>query len=435
MAILNRVKAAARKITPGFLLGGYHYLLAFAAAVRFGFPSRKLKVIGVTGTNGKSTTIEFISAILKEAGYKVATLSSIKFEVGKDLRINKTGNTMPGRFAVQSILARAAKAKCDYAVLEVTSEGIKQHRHRFITFIGAVFTNLTPEHIESHGGFDNYRKAKQQLFATAKGFHVVNCDDENASYFLGFEAKNKFGYGVCGSQGLRQNSANCTVVCAQDIKIDTAGSRFSVGNNKFEVGLAGDFNIYNALAAICCAVSQGISLEVGQKAVARIKTVPGRMEKASDFPRVFVDFAFTPNALEKVYSTLERNYRGKNGKLVCLLGAAGGGRDKWKRPILGQIAAKHCSEIILTDEDPYDEDPQKIVDMVKSGISAGFKGRVYEIIDRREAIKKAIELTGPEDVAILTGKGSMPQTFLAGGKKIPWNEKEIVLEELSKTKQ
>jgi UDP-N-acetylmuramoyl-L-alanyl-D-glutamate--2,6-diaminopimelate ligase len=435
MAILNRVKKAVRKITPGFLLGGYHYLLAFAAAVRFGFPSRKLKVIGVTGTNGKSTTIEFISAILKEAGYKVATLSSIKFEVGEDLRINKTGNTMPGRFAVQSILARAAKAKCDYAVLEVTSEGIKQYRHRFIDFIGAVFNNLTPEHIESHGGFDNYRKAKQQLFVAAKGFHVVNCDDENAGYFLGFEAKNKFGYGVCGSQGLRQNSANCTLVCAQDIETDTAGSRFSVGNNKFEVRLAGDFNIYNALAAICCAVSQGISLGVSQKAVARIKTVPGRMEKASDSPRVFVDFAFTPNALEKVYSTLERDYRGKNGKLICLLGAAGGGRDKWKRPILGQIAAKHCSEIILTDEDPYDEDPQKIVDMVKSGISVGFKGRVYEIIDRREAIKKAIELTGPEDVAILTGKGSMPQTFLAGGKKIPWNEREIILEELAKTKQ
>ena len=426
---------AVRKATPGFLLGGYHYLLAFVAAVRYGFPARKLKVIGVTGTNGKSTTIEFIGAVLKEAGYSVATLSSIKFEVGNDLRINKTGNTMPGRFAVQSILAQAVKAKCDYAVLEVTSEGIKQHRHRFIDFTGAVFTNLTPEHIESHGGFDNYRKAKLQLFAAAKGFHVVNCDDENAHYFLRLGAKNKFGYGFCGSEGVRSNGANCAVVCAQDIKTSSNGAQFSVKNNHFEISLAGEFNVYNALAAISVAVSQGISLGVCQKAVARIKTVPGRMEEASGSPRVLVDFAFTPNALEKVYSTLEHDYKGNGGKLVCLLGACGGGRDKWKRPILGQIAAKHCGEIILTNEDPYDEDPQKIIDMVKDGIiKANFKGHLHEIMDRREAIREAIKLTGPEDVAILTGKGSMPWTFLGGGKKIPWNEKEIVKEEAAKLK-
>lgn len=411
-------------------------MLALLAAIRYGFPSRKLKVIGVTGTNGKSTTIEYISAILKEAGYRVAVLSSIKFEVGEDVEINKTGNTMPGRFAVQSILARAAKAKCDYAVLEVTSEGIKQHRHRFVDFLGAVFTNLTPEHIESHGGFDNYRKAKLHLFAAAKGFHVVNCDDENAHYFLGLEAKNKFGYGFCGSEGIRREGGKCTVICAQDVKAVDRGIQFNVKNNTFNSGLAGEFNAYNTLAAISVAVSQGIGMDICQRAVAKIKTVPGRMEKASDFPKVFVDFAFTPNALEKVYSTLNRNHKAKGGKLVCLLGACGGGRDKWKRPALGQIAAKHCDEIILTNEDPYDEDPQKIVDMVKEGVSkAGFKGRVREIMDRRKAIRKALELTGPGDVAILTGKGSMPWTFLGKGKKIPWNERDIVLEEIIKLKE
>ncbi|UMX47955.1 MAG: UDP-N-acetylmuramoyl-L-alanyl-D-glutamate--2,6-diaminopimelate ligase [Candidatus Nealsonbacteria bacterium DGGOD1a] len=436
MAIINKIKRTARGLLPGFALGGYHFLLALAAAARYGFPSRKLKVIGVTGTNGKSTTIEFISAILKEAGYKVAVLSSIKFEVGEDLRINKTGNTMPGRFAVQSILARAAKAKCDYAILEVTSEGIKQHRHRFIDFTGAVFTNLTPEHIESHGGFDNYRKAKLKLFKAAKGFHAVNCDDENANYFLGFKAKRKFGYGFCGSQGIGRNGADYAVICAQDIKTGLNGARFSVGNDKFEINLAGEFNIHNALAAICCAVSQGVGMDACQRAISGIKIVPGRMEKAGDSPRVFVDFAFTPNALEKVYSALERDCRGKNGKLVCLLGACGGGRDKWKRPILGQIAAKHCGEIILTNEDPYDEDPRKIIDMVKDGaVGAGFKGDIHEIMDRREAIRKALELTGADDVAILTGKGSMPWTFLANGEKIPWNEKEIVAEELAKLRE
>ena len=420
---------------PESALGGYHYLLAFAAAVRYGFPSRKLKVIGVTGTNGKSTTIEFISAVLKEAGHKVAVLSSIKFEVGENVNINKTGNTMPGRFAVQSILAQAARAKCDYMVLEVTSEGIKQHRHRFIDFMGAVFTNLTPEHIESHGNFDNYRNAKLQLFKAAKGFHVVNRDDENASYFLGLEAKNKFGYGFCGNAGVKNKNTKCAVICGQDVKTDSEGAQFKVNGQKFQVCLAGEFNVYNALAAICVAVSQGVAMDVCQKAIARIKTVPGRMEKASDNPKVFVDFAFTPNALEKVYASLKRDYAGKGGKLVCLLGAAGGGRDKWKRPILGQIAAKHCGQIIITNEDPYNEDPQKIIDMVKEGaVNAGFGGGLYEIMDRREAIKKALELTGTDDVAILTGKGSMPWTFLENGKKIPWNEKEIVSEELLKLK-
>jgi len=436
MAIINKIKSKVRGIMPESLLGGYHYLLAFAAAVRYGFPSRKLKVIGVTGTNGKSTTIEFISAILNEAGYKVAVLSSIKFEIGKEININKTGNTMPGRFAVQSILARAARAKCDYMVLEVTSEGIKQHRHRFIDFMGAVFTNLTPEHIESHGGFDNYRNAKLQLFKAAKGFHIVNCDDDNVNYFLEFEAKKKFGYGFCGNSGIQSNSAKCEVVCAQDVKTDSKGAQFKVNGQKFQTYLAGEFNIYNALAAVCVAVSQKIAIDVCQKAVSDIKTVSGRMEKASDNPKVFVDFAFTPNALEKVYSSLERDHKGKGGKLVCLLGAAGGGRDKWKGPILGQIAAKHCGQIIITNEDPYNEDPQKIISMVKEGaVSAGFGGGIHEIMDRREAIRKALELTGADDVAILTGKGSMPWTFLENGQKIPWNEKEIVSEELSKLKK
>ena len=422
-------------MTPGFLLGGYHFLWAWAGAVRYGFPSRKLKVIGVTGTNGKSTTVELITAILKEAGFRVALSSSIRFEVAGDVRKNAMNNSMPGRFIIQKLLEQAAAAKCDYAIIEVTSEGIKQHRHRFIDFSGAVFTNLTPEHIESHGGFDNYRKAKLQLFKAAAGFHVVNCDDDNSEYFLKLPAKEKFCYGLCG-QDDGGKCSGCRMVCGRDVAVGAKGAQFSVNGRRICLGLAGQFNVYNALAAICVALSQGIGLDVCQRALAKVASIPGRMEKASGSPKVFVDFAFTPNALDKVYSTLNRDYKKEGGKLVCLLGACGGGRDKWKRPILGQIAAKHCDEVILTNEDPYDEDPRKIIDMVKEGVAkAGFKGNLYEIMDRREAIRKALELTGPNDVAVLTGKGSMPWTFLSNGRKVPWNEKEIVAEELNKMKQ
>lgn len=430
MAIINRVISSVRKVTPGFVISSYHFAWAFVAAARYGFPSRKLKVVGVTGTNGKSTTIEMIAAILKTAGHKVAVQSSIRFQIGEDMEINKTGNSMPGRLAIQKILRRAVEKKCDYAILEVTSEGIKQHRHRFINFEGAVFTNLTPEHIESHGGFDNYRKAKQKLFAAAKGFHIVNCDDENSRYFLEFKAKNKFCYGLSGRG---KCGIGCIKIEARDVKIDQGGSEFIANGSKFNLNLAGEFNIYNALAAIAVGISQKIDLKICYKALRSINSVSGRMEKASDNPKIFVDFAFTPNALEKVYATLSRDYKEKNGKLVCLLGACGGGRDKWKRPILGQIAAKYCDEIILSNEDPYDEDPQTIIDMVKSGITdSGFKGPLYEIMDRREAIRKVLEITGKADVAVLTGKGSMPWTFLANGKKIPWDEKAIVTEETAK---
>lgn len=429
-----QTKQFVKKVTPAFALDWYHFCLAFAAAVRCGFPSRKIKVIGVTGTNGKSTTIELISAILKEAGYKVASSSSIKFQIGDDIHVNRTGNTMPGRFAVQDFLRRAANAKCDYAILEVTSEGIKQHRHRFIRFAGAAFTNLTPEHIEGHGGFENYRKAKQKLFSAAKGFHVINADDKNASYFLEFTAVKKVCYGFGSGMCPKDSSQPIQV---KDIQSSEQGIAFSVDNARFTMGIAGEFNVYNALAAIAVGAAEGISLPICQKALAKVATMPGRMEKVCDRPAVFVDFAFTPNALEQVYCALERMYKTKGGRLICLLGACGGGRDKWKRPVLGKIAASHCDEIILTNEDPYDEDPQAIVAMVKKGaVEANFPpSRIRETMDRRLAIREALMLARPEDAVILTGKGSMAWTFLGGGKKEAWDEKTVALEEFGKIKK
>lgn len=392
------IKDAVKKILPNFLVDFYHFFLPLTGAFFYRFPSKNLKVIGVTGTNGKSTVVYMIEKIFEEAGLETASLSSIKFKIKEKEWINPLKMTMPGRFKIQKFLRQAVDADCKYAVLEVTSEGIKQHRHRFIDFDTAVFTNLSKEHIERHGSFEKYREAKGRLFKACKNIHIINADDPNAEYFLNFPAVKKITYGVRGGQPL---------IDRQPVSIN--------------LKLPGEFNIYNALAAISAGLSQGIDLEVCKKAVEGIESVPGRMEAVVKEPfRVIVDYAHTPAALEKVYQTI-------GGRKICVLGSAGGGRDKWKRPELGKIAAKYCDEIILTNEDPYDEAPEKILDDVAAGAPSALK-----ILDRKEAIGKAISLVKASDTVIITGKGSEPWMCLERGKKVPWSDKEIALDILSK---
>lgn len=400
------MKELIKKSIPQFLLAWYHFILAFLGAFFYWFPSKDLKAIGVTGTNGKTTTVEMTSKILEEAGYKVASLSSINFKIKDKIWPNKLKMTMPGRFKIQKFLRQAVNAGCQYAVLEVTSEGIKQYRHKFINFEVAVFTNLTPEHIEAHKGFENYRKAKGKLFQATKNTHVINVDDKNANYFLQFPAKKRYTYGL--DSGDVKNS---------DIQ--------------FHLKLPGEFNIYNALAATCVGLSQGVSLDICKRVVEKIERIPGRMEEVISRPfRVFVDYAFTPNALQKVYETLSERSKIQDpkSKMICVLGACGGGRDKWKRSVLGEIAAKYCNEIIITNEDPYDENPMEIIEQVANGT----KGKAEKILDRREAIRKSLELAQSEDIVVITGKGCEPWLCVKGGKKIPWDDRKVVREEFEK---
>jgi len=415
------MKNIIKKFTPSFLISWYHLSLAFLGAVFYRFPSNKIKIIGVTGTNGKSTVVELTRAILEEAGFKVTSFSSIRFKIGDKEWPNLLKMTMPGRFQLQKFLKQAVNSSCQYAVLEVTSEGIKQHRHRFINFETAVFTNLTPEHIESHGSFENYRRAKGKLFQATKGVHIINLDDENSNYFLQFTAKKKIGFTI-----IKRNKEGISVIEAVNTEVSPAGLKFLINNTEFNLRLLSEFNIYNALAAICVGISQGINLEHCKLALEKVEGIPGRMEQVISRPcRVFVDYAFTPTALEKVYKNLTENYKQTNTKLICVLGAAGGGRDKWKRPILGEIAGKYCDEVIVTNEDPYDENPMEIIDEVSKG--AGDKAR--KILDRREAIKKSLKLSQAGDVVIITGKGCEPWICLEKGKKIPWDDHKIVKEE------
>jgi UDP-N-acetylmuramoyl-L-alanyl-D-glutamate--2,6-diaminopimelate ligase len=399
----------------------YHLILSFFAALFYGFPSRKMKVIGVTGTNGKSTTALFITSILEEAGFRVAMASSIAFKIAGKEQENTLRMTMPGRFALQKFFSKANHAKCEYAVIEVTSEGIVQHRHRGINFHTAVFMNLSPEHIESHGGFEQYRNAKEQLFRATKGAHVVNLDDQNASFFLSHPAQKKIGYAITtqNAQGVQE------VLVARNVQADGKGISLSVRDTHVRLAVPGLFNAYNVLAAIGVAVSEGISIPIASRALEKIQTLPGRMERIAETPfEVYVDYAFTPNALEQVYETFKK----RDKDIICVLGAAGGGRDTWKRPVLGKIASQYCREVIVTNEDPYEEDPDEIMAQVASGT----KDKATIIKDRREAISHALSLAKEHDVVVITGKGSESSMCVKGGKRIPWDDRAVTREELEK---
>lgn len=426
-----------RKITPGFLLSWYHLGLAFLGTLIYRFPSQGMVVIGVTGTNGKSTTVGMVSRIFREAGFKTASLSSIRFQILDKEWGNTMKMTMPGRFVIQKFLRQAKDTGCTHFVLEVTSEGMLQHRHRFINFHTAVFTNLSPEHIERHGSFENYKRTKGKLFQITKQVHVVNADDEHAPYFLQFSAKQTYSYGLEGSLP----KPGLGISLGTNVVANEQGLRFLVEGVEFRLNLLGKFNVSNALAAIAVARSFGISLQVCSRALVKMEVVPGRMETVVHKPfRVVVDYAFTPVALEKVYQTLKPSAPGGSapgGKLICILGAAGGGRDRWKRPVLGKLAGTYCDKVIVTNEDPYEENPMDIIEQVAKGAESisinqpnQHESAVYKILDRREAIKEALSRVQPGDVVVITGKGSEDSIAVQGGKKIPWDDREVVREEM-----
>jgi len=406
-------------------LSWYHFLWSFLGALFFGFPSKQIFVFGVTGTKGKSTVLELINAILEAAGKKTALLSSIRIKINKQSQKNYLDNTMPGRAFIQRFLKEAVKAGCDYVLVEVTSQGVLQHRHSFIKWSAALFTNLAPEHIEAHGGFENYRKTKGDFFrcvvnqkSPSQKLIFINQDDSSAQYFA--EAAK-------GPLSRNRNSFQQ----GQGGKI-IFYSKSEIRNYKLTIpgSLSGDFNLENIAGAIAFAKSQGIDEKNTREAIKNFCGVPGRMDIVQTEPfAAVIDYAHTPDSLEKVYQSLRQKFLSadKQAKLICVLGSAGGGRDKWKRPKMGEIAAKYCEEIILTNEDPYDENPLEIMDQIESGIK---NKKADKILNRQEAIRKALSLAKKGDAVVITGKGCEPWLHLENGKKIPWDERKTVANEI-----
>jgi len=431
------MKTIIKKLTPHFILLFYHWLLAWLGAFLYGHPSRQMIIIGVTGTKGKSTLVNLIAGVLEGAGFSLGLTSTINFKIGQKEWKNDTKQTMPGRFKLQKLLAQMVKAGCQYAVIETSSEGIAQYRHQGIDYDVAVFTNLSPEHIESHGSYEKYRQAKTKLFkGLSKSFRkeikdqiiqkvlVVNHDDQEAKHFLSFSADKKYTFGLARSPESLKSDYQ---ILANDIKSDQSGISFFTERIQFNLKLLGQFNVYNALAAITVGLSQKVELAVMKEALKKVTAMPGRMEEIENDKgfRVFVDYAHEPASLEEVYKTL-KSFKPK--KIISVLGSQGGGRDKTKRPILGKLAGQYTDRVIITNEDPYDEDPQQIINEVADGALRVAHYPVEKILDRRQAIKKALDLAQPGDVVIITGKGSETVMAVEGGKKISWDDRKVCRE-------
>jgi len=431
------MKEIIRQITPRFVLQAYHLLLAKIGAIYFGHPSRKMVVVGVTGTKGKSTVVNLISAIFENSGFKTGIVSTVNFKIGDKEWKNETKQTMPGRFKLQSLLADMAKAGCKYAVIETSSEGISQFRHVGIDYDTAVFTNLSPEHIESHGSYDKYREAKLKLFQSLYKskkkkingqvigkLSVVNHDDKEAEFFLLPQADRKITYGLQPSNNLISND----IIIGEVVKSDMDGVSFRAMDKRFDLQLLGEFNIYNALAALAVAKYYGVDVTQIKKALESVRGIPGRMEEIKNDKgyKIFVDYAHEPASLEAVYKTLQ-SYQPK--KIISVLGSQGGGRDKAKRPQLGELAARYTDYVIVTNEDPYDENPEQIIDDVINGATQVMSGPVIQkIVDRKQAIKKALSQAEKGDIVIITGKGSETVMAVADGKMVPWNDIKAVKE-------
>lgn len=440
-------KLLARQISSGFSFlknNVYHFALAFLGALFYGFPSRKLTVIGVTGTKGKTTTANLIAHILETAGSKTGLTTTLNFRIDGVEWVNDTKQTMQGRFALQKLIARMVRGGCVYAIIETSSEGMLQHRHRFIDYRAAVFTNLFPEHVDRHGSFENYRRVKIGLFdkvARRKdGIGVFNLDDTHAPYFLEPRIKTKIGFSVIGRMhdaALKKKVGACYE--ARDIVLSQKGAEFMVGNDLFKTRLLGEFNVYNALAAIATAYAFHVPAYIIKEALLTFSPPSGRAEivAARGF-RVVIDYAHEPKSLEEIYRTVAAlNLKAPQGKMICLLGGQGGGRDTWKRGAMGEIAGAYCDAIVLTNEDPYDEDPHKIIQDIRAGVEKSGKRfsqgeTLFVVEDRKEAIEKAISLAHEGDAVVLTGKGGEVKMCVAKGKKIPWNERAVVDEILDK---
>jgi len=388
----------------------YHYFLSLLGAIIYLFPSRKIKIIGVTGTKGKSTTISILSSFLEAGGFKTAYISSVYLKIGDSISKNNQGNSMPGRFFIKKFISQAVRANCDFVLIEITSQGVIQHRHRFIKYDKAVFLDIHPEHIEAHGSFERYLDAKLDFF------RYVAKTNQKAKFFVNKEDAH--------SQDFKN------VVKKQEI-VEFFYSDIDKLNAKIPNCLAGDFNKINLSVSWVIAKDEKISEDKIKKAIESFTGVSGRMDIVLESPfKVIVDYAHTPDSLKNLYSYLTSQKKSPESKLICLLGSAGGGRDKWKRPKMGEVASLYCDTIILTNEDPYDEDPNEIISQIKSSISKDKE--VLEILDRTLAIKKSLTLAQDGDIVISTGKGSEDWIHLKKGKKIPWNEKEEFLKYLPK---
>ena len=458
-----------KRFLPKSLLNLRHLWYAWHGALKYGRPSEELLVIGVTGTSGKSSTIYLLKQLLEEIGFIVGTLTTVEFSVAGETVLNDKKMTMLGKMEIQRYLRKMAEKKCDIAIVEVTSEGYLQHRHRFINFDKIILTNLYPEHIDSHGSFENYKVAKLGIFEYVSKCKVknikdlknlqehqsqkegrvpksaiVNGDSEYAEEFLGFGFNNKIIFGVKNKaydlrlkdrEDVHKSSAVSLKVFADKIDVDKDGLHFDVGDMSYYAPMYGEYNVMNILAAMSVAKIMKLDEDKITKAISKFSGVPGRIEfipeaKEKGF-QVIVDYAFEPVAIEALYKVVKLL---KPERVIHVFGSTGGGRDVERRFSVGKFVGENADICIVTDEDPYDDDPRSIMDDVADAVEKTGKKDgedLFIIEDRGEAIQKAVIMADKGDLVLVTGKGS-EQAMVVKGELVPWDDRMAVREALSR---
>lgn len=422
-------EGAVRSIRPA-----WHGLAAVVASAYYGNPSQHLIVIGITGTAGKSTTVNLLAHILNHTGLKTGFITTANFSYGGKVYTNQHGLSMPNEWLLQKQLRTMVGHGCKYAIIECTSEGLAQNRDKGINFDIALLTNLFPAHLDAHGGFENYKTTKAKLFESLHNLSRkqifpnkiigANIDSEHADYFLSFPADKKFTVSTRGegrAAGLR----------AQIIQA-TPQLQFTCNDIKFSVPLSGEFNVANALLAIGCAQQLGISLEQSAQALQNAPPTPGRMETIPNSKgiTIIVDYAPEPAGMLAALSSITAM---PHNSIIHVFGSTGGHRDVQKRFEFGKLSAQFSDTIIITNDDVYQSNPEQIARDVRQGIEHTSNNlrktkEIHTILDRKTAITTALTMAGPGDIVLITGKGSEQFLVLPGNKRIPWDDRAVVKE-------
>ncbi len=445
----------------------WHTIQAIYGNLKYNFPSRKIVVIGVTGTNGKTTTCLAIAHLLVSQGKKVAAFTTAQCRMGDKVWLNESKMTTLGRAGVQKFIFDAVVEGCEYVVLETSSHALYYGRTWGVAYDVCVFTNLTQDHLDLHRTMERYAEAKKILFMqTAKSFKkdfldpgsrqstalsgmtegkpgrgtltkgaVVNIDDAYASRYLGIDGLRYITVG--------QETDKTPTYLLSNLTTQVDGIEFNIIQNekpglplsgytsrndiKVKSVLMGEFNMYNLAEAVATGELLGFERETLCKSLETFSGVPGRLERVENTKdlTILVDYAHTADALDQVLSML---YAVKTGSLKIVFGATGD-RDKDKRPKMAAVAAKYCDEIIITTDDPYTESAQTIADEVYLGIPEDKKAITHIVLDRKEAIVQALKNSKPHDMILIAGKGCEP-VMVVGDQKIPWSDRGVVEEYL-----
>jgi UDP-N-acetylmuramoyl-L-alanyl-D-glutamate--2,6-diaminopimelate ligase len=392
--------------------------LAELAAAFYDHPSKKLPVIGITGTDGKTSTTHLLSAILEAHGLRTGWLTTVNTKIGDELRPNSVDHTTPEAPVVQRTLAEMRHESLDVAILETSSHALALERVHAVNYRVGVFTNLSPEHINFHGTFEAYRDAKTKLFSALPpdGLAVLSADDANIAHFRSATRAAVRTFALNGPADIR----------ADEVQLSPAGTSFVVDGAAISSRLLGRFNVMNWLAAYGAATYFGASLEDLRTATRSQQPVPGRMNLV-DLGQPFtvvVDFAHTPQALEKALDTI----RTLGARRVLLVFGLAGGRDFANRPVMGSLAARKSDYFVISMDDPGHEDPADIAQQIASGAQPATNNFEVEL-DRRAAIRRVFQLAQPGDAVLLAGKGH-EQRMVVGDDRLPWNDGRVAAEEL-----